>query len=621
MNTNPDSAIGVINKAIGKIPKSDKIYPFFLLQLGDCYRLVGNYDSSYVKYIVALELFEKHKYEYQIAEVKLNIGILYDLQHDPSRAVKQYHLAKNDFIKINDAEGLIKTYMNLGISFKNIGLNKEDPLMLDSAFYYYNKAEYILNRQNDNPLGLTKLYINIGNLKYTQQVFVEAIFYYKKALKIAEENNYSHELALVYDNLGWAYQNINDNQTALIYANKGLKLAEKLNSKYNKVNSLSNISRIYYKLNNFKEAYGYLDRMVMVNDSLINETTIQLQNELQSKYESEKKDKEIALLNVQKEKEAALSSAEQKKKNIIIVAIAMGLLIVLIFSFFLYKRFILTKKQKAIIDQKNKDITDSINYAKRIQTALLKEEEHISENLPDHFILFLPKDIVSGDFYWTHQKQDILYLAAADCTGHGVPGAFLTMLGTAFLNEITAEENILAPAEILNELRRKFINELSQTGEIGVNKDGMDISIISLNLKTNELNWAGANNPLWIITKNKNLENVYSKNRNIRDKEKTLVVVNPDKQPIAFHMDMTEFTDHKIQLSKGDSIFIFSDGYADQFGGKKGKKFMYKTFKELLLSVSENSMESQKELLQEAFFNWKGNYDQVDDVCVIGLRV
>ncbi|MCL4856043.1 MAG: SpoIIE family protein phosphatase, partial [Flavobacteriales bacterium] len=238
-----------------------------------------------------------------------------------------------------------------------------------------------------------------------------------------------------------------------------------------------------------------------------------------------------------------------------------------------------------------------------IQDALLKAEEHESQHLPPHFILFKPKDIVSGDFYWALEKENHLYLAAADCTGHGVPGALLTMLGNSFLNEINAVDKLLTPAEILNKLRDKIISELNQTGKDGETTDGMDISLIRLNLKTNELHWAGANNPLYIINSGELLE------------------LKPDKQPIGYNYKMTDFTNHQINLNKNDYVAIFTDGFADQFGGPKGKKYKYNTFKNKLLEIYQLPLDEQKKLLSNEFEIWRGNLQQVDDVCVIGLRL
>ena len=272
------------------------------------------------------------------------------------------------------------------------------------------------------------------------------------------------------------------------------------------------------------------------------------------------------------------------------------------------------EEQKEVIEEKQKEIIDSINYAQRIQEALLKSEENESPHLPPHFMLFKPKDIVSGDFYWALEKQGHLYLTAADCTGHGVPGAFLTMLGTSFLNEINAHEELLAPAEILNKLRERIINELSQTGAAGENKDGMDMSLARIDLTglgnglqhgKVELQWAGANNPLWVIRKDST----------------ELLEIKANKQPIGHHTDMRPFDNHVVQLYPGDGFYLFSDGFPDQFGGPKGKKFKYRPFKQLLIDSFHKPPEEQKAILDRAFEEWKGDLEPVDDVVVIGVML
>lgn len=267
-------------------------------------------------------------------------------------------------------------------------------------------------------------------------------------------------------------------------------------------------------------------------------------------------------------------------------------------------------KQKKVIEEKNhvveekqKEILDSIHYAKRIQQALLKEEEHVSKDLPEHFILYLPKDIVAGDFYWAARKQDTWYVAAADCTGHGVPGAMMSMLGMAFLNEINSGNTLLKPAEILNELRHRIITELGQTGKSGESQDGMDISLCSINLKTLSCEWAGANNPLWIIREGKIIE------------------YKADKQPIGYFPEQKPFTNNTPDLRKGDTIYMYTDGFADQFGGPKGKKYLYKQLERLILSANSDPLAKQKEALNDSFQTWKGNLEQVDDVCVIGIKI
>jgi len=262
------------------------------------------------------------------------------------------------------------------------------------------------------------------------------------------------------------------------------------------------------------------------------------------------------------------------------------------------------KDANLVIEEKNKDIMDSIKYAKRIQDAILPTEKLLKESLDGSFILFKPKDIVSGDFYWVEKKDGKIIVAAVDCTGHGVPGAFMSMIGNALLNEIVKEHGITQPDEILNHLRDGVISALKQKGEEGDTKDGMDIALCTYDLGSMNLNYAGANNPLYLIRNNELLEE------------------KPDKQPIGYFLDeLTPFTNVNLEIKKGDTIYIFSDGYADQFGGPKGKKFKYRPFKELLLSLQGTPMKEQRDVLDKTIEDWKGELEQIDDICILGVKI
>jgi serine phosphatase RsbU (regulator of sigma subunit) len=285
------------------------------------------------------------------------------------------------------------------------------------------------------------------------------------------------------------------------------------------------------------------------------------------------------------------------------------------------------EEQKKNLEERNRDILDSITYAKRIQRALLPPENKVTTHLPDHFIFFRPKDIVSGDFYWAYEKNyegnRYWYVTVADCTGHGVPGAFLTMLGTSFLNEIILEDKLLQPAEILDLLREKIIHNLGQKGDKDDSRDGMDMSIIRLNLDTLELSFAGANNPLWIVSEDGELRETKA-----------------DSQPVSYQEHSTAFTNHLVPIHPGETMYLFSDGFSDQFGGEShtylsqsfniertssklgGKKFKSSNFKRMLSTLAqEQDMNKQKETILEIFNNWKGDIEQIDDVCIIGIRV
>jgi len=254
-----------------------------------------------------------------------------------------------------------------------------------------------------------------------------------------------------------------------------------------------------------------------------------------------------------------------------------------------------------IIEEKNKDITDSINYAKKIQEAILPSMELKEKLFPNSFVLFQPRDIVSGDFYWFTEKNGKKLIAACDCTGHGVPGAFMSMIGNAFLNQVVNEKGCTKPSEILNQLRDLIIAALKQKGSSGENQDGMDISLLAFDEKNGVVEFAGANNPLWKI-----------------GSDLALVEIKGDKQPIGIYSGpAAPFTNHEIKVNPGDSFYLFTDGFADQMGGTTGKKFRYKTFKDLLLTTHELKVNEQENFIRKTLKEWKGAFDQTDDILVI----
>jgi len=285
-----------------------------------------------------------------------------------------------------------------------------------------------------------------------------------------------------------------------------------------------------------------------------------------------------------------------------------------------------TQRDKILVQ--NKDITDSITYASKIQQALLPLNLLTSQLFNEHFIFYHPRDIVSGDFYWTRKKGDIIYLAVADCTGHGVPGAFMSMLGVAFLNEIIDRYNLLSSGELLDNLREKIIYSLHQTESDESSKDGMDISIIGYNEKTKILQISGANNPVYIVSSKQSAVGsqqpaVSSEMHELPTTTAScqLLELKGDKMPIGiYYGEEKPFSTKEITIYKNDYIYMFSDGFADQFGGPDGKKFKYKALKNLCLQISNLKSEEQEEIVRKAFFDWKRDYKQVDDILLIGVR-
>lgn len=262
------------------------------------------------------------------------------------------------------------------------------------------------------------------------------------------------------------------------------------------------------------------------------------------------------------------------------------------------------EKQRQKLEELYKDVTDSIRYAKRLQDSILPPDGIIRRMLPNSFVLFKPKDIVSGDFYWFHEQKNQVLFAAVDCTGHGVPGAFMSLVGSNALNQAVKEHDLAQPAQILEDLNKISSEAMNKGAENNTVRDGMDLALCSIDKENLSLEFAGANNPLYIVRNNE------------------IIHIKPDKFAIgAFEPGTKKYTNHKVKLEKDDLIYIFSDGYADQFGGIKGKKFMYKQFKELLLSISALPVQEQRIKLEATIEKWKGTFEQVDDILVIGVKV
>lgn len=375
---------------------------------------------------------------------------------------------------------------------------------------------------------------------------------------------------------------------------------------------------------------------LILNESNLQQKKIKLKEDLLKQMESERKlkEEEIAI------KESVLKNNQQKielqnkqideqsivlktQKSILAVTVVIALIIGFLgfISFRNYRQkevanARLAKQndeirsanreielQKHIIEERNKEVTDSILYAQKIQAALLPTLEDFRELLPDSFILFKPRDIVSGDFYWITEKNNEVIYVTADCTGHGVPGGFMTMLGTSMLNEIINEANIIQPSEILDKLREKIMSALKQKGN-SQSKDGMDMVLCSLNKKTRLLTYAAANNNLYLL------------------RNGALTELKCDKQPIGIYGDLIKpFTQQSVQLQTGDIIYTYTDGYADQFGGPKGKKFKYRQLEELIISNSTKTMQAQCDALSRRYSEWQGLNEQIDDVCIIGVRI
>lgn len=408
-------------------------------------------------------------------------------------------------------------------------------------------------------------------------------------------------------------------------------------------------SEICFALGKSAKAYELLKEYSVSRDSSFNSDLITHQSEMDAIYQLKDKEKKVAILKEEKAtQEASLKAekAENEKQKAIVQSqtrqkwyLFIGLALVSVFGVFMYNRFKVTKRQKSIIDQQksevekqkhqieeqhheleesHKEISDSIKYAERLQLAILPSLEDLKKNLNNGFVLFQPKDVVSGDFYWMHEIDNATLFAAADCTGHGVPGAMVSVVCSNALNRSVVEFGLKEPGEILNKTREIVIDTFARSGTNV--KDGMDIALCSMS--GNKLIYSGANNPLWILRKKEFLTaDELAMRSTVSDDDFAIIEFKGNKQPIGLHEGMVDFTQTEIDLKPEDTLYVFTDGFADQFGGDKNKKLMYKPFKKLLLENRGVDMEKQKEVLNSFFEDWRGDNEQVDDVCVIGVKV
>jgi serine phosphatase RsbU (regulator of sigma subunit) len=562
----------------------------------------GANDKALQYYMESLKLREQLGDSNSIASSYMGISNVYSQMHRNDLSLSYAKKA----LRLKEKYGDSKTVSWL---LNNVGAVLIELHDTAAALQYYLRS-IELKKQLKDEYGLATTYKNVGSILQANRQYSPALGYYRKALEMRSRINRDdeYEMSVCYDDIGSAYSDMGKYDSAEYYINKSIFLAEKIQSFELLRFPYYNMSRVLYEQGKYKLAADYLHKHLAAKDSTLSSETNELMTEMAAKYENEKKEQQIAL------QELEISDSKRFKTFLIALALLGLLLTVVMLRGYLNKKKAnellaeknnLIEQQKQIVELKNKDITDSIHYAQRIQKAILPSDDYQKKIIPGSFILFKPKDIVSGDFYWMEQWGNKTIVAIVDCTGHGVPGAFMTFVAYSLLNEAVLEHGIDNPAAILNEMRRNLNKMLRQKNDSEAIKDGMDISVCVFDFSKNIVEYAGAYNPIWMI----------------RDKE--LKEIKANKQPIGVFMESqpASFTNHKIEMQKGDSFYLFTDGYADQFGGMNGKKFKYKTLKELFLSIHNNNPAEQKKILDTSFEKWRGNLEQVDDVCIFGVRI
>lgn len=537
----------------------------------------------------------------------LLIGYIYFNLGDTNQVLPYY-------TKSLDIRLKLQNNYDIGFSYSYLGNFYTANQQYDSALFFHNKAlEYRLKTEDIR--SIADSYLLIGATQHKIKKFDQANENFQNALLKYAQINDKKRLAETYRNFAEVYISqgkIDDAQNFLIQAEQ---LANETGAIDNQIMIAEQLANINFQKEKYKEAYEYLTF----------HTIHYKKNTGESKYRAIVK-KVLEYKNEKEKKIKQLEFDQKEERQEIIVYAAITIIILIVgFLVFLFNRLKITRKQNEIIafrktqidkayvelEVKNKEILDSINYAKRIQSAILPSDELINATFKDIFVLYIPKDIVAGDFYWLEQKENKILVAAADCTGHGVPGAMVSVVCNNSLNRSVHEYGLTKPAAILNKTKELVESEFAKSSRRMM--DGMDIALFSIegysNINTNQnsykVEFSGANNPLWIIRKD----------------SETIEEYKGDKLPIGLTDSTLPFNQVELNLSSGDCLYLFSDGFADQFGGPRGKKFKSSGLRTLLLSIKHLSMLQQQLQLKDFLSNWQGNLEQVDDVCVIGIRL
>ncbi|MDQ3047155.1 MAG: tetratricopeptide repeat protein [Bacteroidota bacterium] len=632
-----EELISLINSAK---PDSNKVN--LLNSLGRQYIIEGEYIRADSTLNLAIQLSRQIGFLKGEANALTNTGVLYWYQDDYPKALDNYFNALRIVERTGDKKLISRSLANIGLVYFNQGDH-------DKALKYYQQSLKLKEEIKDLK-GSAILLGNIGDIHKKTKNYQKALENYFRAKKISSDLNETGLISLNTSNTGSIYDlqgnydqalefylaaqelstgmddKVMISQTAISiggihlkkknyplaenYITKGLHVASSMGDLDNKKNAHQLLFELYNTQGQYQKALSHYMDFTATRDSIFNEEKTKKTVRSEMNFDFDKKQTAEKILQAKKDAIAEEELKRQKmQRNYFITGFLMMLFLAgIIFRSYRQKQkanIIIARqkeevhRQKDMIEEKSKEITDSIIYAKRLQEAILPPQSYIDTYLPENFVLYLPKDIVAGDFYWMEHKDDTTYIAVADCTGHGVPGAMVSVICSNALNRAVVEFGLTEPGEILDKTRELVLYTFIKSHKDV--KDGMDISLCTI--RSGTVKWAGAYNPLWYLSKG------------------VLQEITANKQPIGKTDNPLSFTTHTLHLQKGDILYLFTDGYADQFGGEKGKKFKYKPLKELLIKNAERSTVSQRNALEVAFELWKGNLEQVDDVCLIGIRI
>jgi len=620
---NSDSVRKYAEIADGLASENSVVKGDVLVQFGNSYHMENKVDTAVMYYQKALVYFQKIKNEKGVGKVYQSFALVKRSQGDYEGSIADSRKALEIYKKLKWTVGIVNTYNNIASAYGRIQKHKEaevygrmafsfSKLLNDSLKYYSMMAEYG------------------SKLIYSQRID-SGVFYLNTAAIYLERNSMYNLLIPAYSNLAAALDlKVKSNiKIAIDAMNKAKHYTVLSGAKDNLRHVYFLLSQFYLVANEQDSAMKYFVSTISTIDSLNIAKASELTKEIETKYETEKKE-----LQIQKQAlELEATETENKAKSTLLIISLLALVSIAVFALFAYKNYTKVKRankviqeknneislQKFLVESKQKEIIDSITYAKRLQEAILPSTHFLTKHFPKNFILYKPKDIVAGDFYWAEtfsasgnpksiEEADLVYIAAADSTGHGVPGALVSVVCSNALNRSLKEFQITEPGKILDKTRELVLETFEKSGEEV--KDGMDISLLCIDRKNKKVSWSGANNPLWYCLPPFNENNTDS-----------IIEIKADKQSVGKTEYQKPFTSHEIKYVENSVFYLFTDGLPDQFGGKSGKKFKYKQFSELINANYQLPLKEQYDLIHSAFTNWKKDLEQTDDVCVIGVQL
>ncbi len=568
--------------------------------LGILYYGLGNYEQTLNYFYQVLGIYEQQQDSVKLGKVYNNVAlILADLSR-LEEAISYYNKSLKIKESRNDLAGVAATYSNLGLVYHK--LNQPEP-----ALPYFKKSLEIDFQLNDK-LGLYKDYSNLGDNYMLRQNFDSALWYYEESMKLinyVEDPYYKAELMEKFGDVNAAQRTFD---RAVEKYEIGLQMAQTIGAKGLMRNMYKGLSAVYKELGNFKLSLDYFEKYSAIQDEIFSEEQAQKLAQIEGNYEIQTRENQITLLN----KEAEIKDLRIENTQMVLYWLAGIIILIVIIIMLQYRKNAyksktnqLLRAQNEEIVEKNKNIMDSILCAKNIQQAILPDDEKLKNIFDEAFVMSKARDIVSGDFYWFAERDNKVLIAAVDCTGHGVPAAFLNVLGNTLLNQIVHEANVISPSLILEELNNRVINSLRSNKVYVEIDDGMDIALCMIEKEKQKICFAGAKRPLYFLHNN------------------DLVVLKGDHFPVGGSLFELQrhYNERELPYKKNDIIYLFTDGVVDQFGGEMNKKFMYSRLKKLLLDIAQFPLDRQKEAIEKEIALWMGDNEQTDDMLFIGVRV